>query len=178
MKKFDKICEVINNIASAVTVAMMVFLILLITWSVFSRFILNDPVAWQYEITLVCLSWIVFIGMSMTFHNDEHMRLTFVANKMQPKMRAIWLTIMDMFCFVFLIIAGYLAISIVQNSMQTMYQTIPVSRGLFYMPFPIGALMSCFQIINVGYKRIKAADGSDAAAAEAASSEVQEGGNL
>ena len=57
MKKFDKLCEVINNIASAVTVAMMVFLILLITWSVFSRFVLNDPVAWQYEVTLICLSW-------------------------------------------------------------------------------------------------------------------------
>ena len=106
MKKFDKLCEVINNIASAVTVAMMVFLILLITWSVFSRFVLNDPVAWQYEVTLICLSWIVFIGMSMTFHNDEHMRLTFVANKMKPKTRAIWLTAMDMLCFVFLIIAG------------------------------------------------------------------------
>jgi len=174
MKKFDKICEVINNIASAVTVALMVFLILLITWSVFSRFALNNPVAWQYEVTLVCLSWIVFIGMSMTFHNDEHMRLTFVSNAMKPKMRAIWLTAMDLLCFVFLVIAGYLAISIVQNSMQTMYQTIPVSRGWFYMPFPIGACMSLFQIINVGYKRIKAADD---AAAEIASSEVQEGGN-
>jgi TRAP-type C4-dicarboxylate transport system permease small subunit len=81
---------------------------------------------------------------------------------------------MDMLCFVFLVIAGYLAISIVQKSMQTMYQTIPVSRGWFYMPFPIGACMSLFQIINVGYKRINAADD---AAAEIASSEVQEGGN-
>jgi TRAP-type C4-dicarboxylate transport system permease small subunit len=165
MKKFDKICEVINNIASAVTVAMMVFLILLITWSVFSRFVLNDPVAWQYEVTLICLSWIVFIGMSMTFHNDEHMRLTFVSNRFKPKMRAIWLFIMDMLCFVFLVIAGYLSISIVQNSMGTMYQTIPVARGFFYMPFPIGALFSLFQIINVGFKRIKAAEAEEAAPA-------------
>ena len=169
MKTFDKICEVINNIASAITVAMMVFLTLLITWSVFSRFVLNNPVAWQYEITLVCLSWIVFIGMSMTFHNDEHMRLTFVANAMKtPKMRAIWLTIMDAFCFVFLIVAAYLSIPVVQNAMQTIYQTIPVPRGWFYLPFPIGAVFSLFQIVNVGYKRIKNADANDVeAAAEA-----------
>lgn len=170
MKKFDKLCEVINNIASAITVAMMVFLILLITWAVFSRFVLNNPVAWQYEVTLICLSWIVFIGMSMTFHNDEHMRLTFVSNAMKPKMRAIWLSVMDGFCFVFLVVAGYLSISVVQNSMQTMYQTIPVARGFFYMPFPIGACMSLFQIINVCYKRIKAANDEPAEAeAEAAS---------
>lgn len=158
MKKFDKICEVINNIASAITVALMVFLILLITWSVISRFIFNNPVAWQYEVTLICLSWIVFIGMSMTFHNDEHMRLTFVANAMKPKTRAYWLTAMDMICFVFLVIAGILSISVVQNAMQTPYQTIPVARGWFYLPFPIGACMSLFQIVNVGYKRIKAVD--------------------
>lgn len=168
MKKFDKICEFINNIASAITVAMMVFLILLITWSVFSRFVLNSPVAWQYEATLVCLSWIVFIGMSMTFHNDEHMRLTFVANAMKtPKMRAIWLTIMDGFCFVFLVIAAYLSVSVIQNAMQTLYQTIPVARGWFYLPFPIGAIFSLFQIINVGYKRIKNAEEAPAVADEA-----------
>lgn len=175
MKKFDKICEIINNIASAITVALMVFLILLITWSVFSRFVLNDPVAWQYEITLICLSWIVFIGMSMTFHNDEHMRLTFVSNAMKPKMRAIWLSIMDMICFVFLVVAGYLAISVVQNSMGTMYQTIPVARGFFYLPFPIGACMSLFQIVNVCYKRIKVAD--EEAEVQDTSAEIQAGGN-
>ncbi len=166
MKKFDKICEAINNVASAITVALMVFLILLITWSVFSRFILNKPVAWQYEATLICLSWVVFIGMSMTFHNDEHMRLTFVSNAMKPKMRAIWLTIMDMFCFAFLVWAGYRSISVVQNAMKTMYQTIPVARGLFYLPFPIGAVMSLFQIINVSYKRIKAAEEEEAKGAQ------------
>jgi TRAP-type C4-dicarboxylate transport system permease small subunit len=54
--------------------------------------------------------------------------------------------------------------------MQTMYQTIPVARGFFYMPFPIGACMSLFQIINVCYKRIKAANDEPAEAeAEAAS---------
>ena len=171
MKKYDKFCEVINNIASVITVTLMVFLILLITWSVISRYCFNNPVAWQYEVTLVCLSWIVFIGMSMTFHNDEHMRLTFVSNKMKPKMRAIWLTIMDAFCLVFLVIAGYLAISVTQNAMQTLYQTIPVARGWFYLPFPIGALMSVFQIINVGYKRIKAADDAEPVA-EAAATEI------
>ena len=106
----------------------------------------------------------------MTFHNDEHMRLTFVSNAMKPKMRAIWLSVMDGFCFVFLVVAGFLSISVVQNSMQTMYQTIPVARGFFYMPFPIGACMSLFQIINVCYKRIKAANDEPAEAeAEAAS---------
>ena len=90
MKKYDKFCEVINNIASVITVALMVFLILLITWSVISRYCFNNPVAWQYEVTLVCLSWIVFIGMSMTFHNDEHMRLTCAPSGLRSWTHSVW----------------------------------------------------------------------------------------
>ena len=93
MKTLEKICKVLDTIASAVTVALLVFLTILITYSVISRFIFNTPVAWQYEATLVCLSWVVFIGMSVTFRNDEHMRLTFVSNAMPEKIRNIWLCI-------------------------------------------------------------------------------------
>ena len=123
MKTLEKICKVLDTIASAVTVALLVFLTILITYSVISRFIFNTPVAWQYEATLVCLSWVVFIGMSVTFRNDEHMRLTFVS-----------------------------------NAMPTQYQTIPVSRGLFYMPFPIGCCLSVFHIVNTNLKRLNGQD--------------------
>lgn len=154
MKTLEKICKVLDVIASAVTVALLVFLTLLITYSVISRFVFNTPVAWQYEATLVCLSWVVFIGMSVTFRNDEHMRLTFVSNAMPPKMQNIWLCIMDAIVFVFLVAAAYLSIGIIKNAMSTMYQTIPVSRGLFYMPFPFGCIFSLFHIVNTNLKRL------------------------
>jgi TRAP-type C4-dicarboxylate transport system permease small subunit len=154
LKTLEKICSVLDKIASAVTVALLVFLTILITYSVISRFVFNTPVAWQYVATLVCLSWVVFIGMSVTFRNDEHMRLTFVSNAMPKKMQNIWLAVMDAFVFVFLVVAAYLSISIIKNAMPTQYQTIPVSRGLFYMPFPIGCILSLFHIVNTNVRRI------------------------
>lgn len=158
MKYFEKLCALLDKIASIITVAMMVFLTVLITAAVISRWIFNTPIAWQYEATLVCLSWVVFIGMSITFRIDEHMRLTFVPNAMPPKMRNIWLAIMDVIVLLFLVYAGYQSISVIQNAMPTLYQTIPVSRGLFYMPFPIGCAFSVCHIINTNYKRMTGKD--------------------
>jgi TRAP-type C4-dicarboxylate transport system permease small subunit len=154
LKAFDKFCGVLDAIATVITVALMVFLTVLITAAVISRWIFNSPIAWQYEATLVCLSWVVFIGMSITFKLDEHMRLTFVSNAMSPKVRNIWLAIMDLITLLFLAYAGYESISVVENAMPTLYQTIPVSRGLFYMPFPIGCAFSVCHIINTNYKRL------------------------
>lgn len=168
MKTLEKICKVLDMIASVVTVALLVFLTILITYSVISRFIFNTPVAWQYEATLVCLSWVVFIGMSVTFRNDEHMRLTFVSNAMPEKICNIWLCIMDLFVLVFLVVAAYLSLSVIRNAMPTQYQTIPVSRGLFYMPFPIGCCFSVFHIVNTNLKRLKGQDVNAADTAEKA----------
>ena len=154
MKTLEKICAIIDKVASAVTVALMVFLTILIAYSVISRFVFNSPVEWQYEATLVCLSWVVFIGMSITFRNDEHMRLTFVSNALPEKVQPIWLCIMDAFVFVCLVVGAFLSMSIVKNAMPTHDQTIPVSRGLFYLPFPIGCVLSLFHIVNTNVKRL------------------------
>ncbi len=158
MKAFDKFCNVLDLVATTITTIAMIFLTVLITVNVISRYIFNSPIAWQYEITLVCLSWVVFIGMSITFKLDEHMRLTFVCNALPEKFQNIWLAIMDFFVLLFIVAGGFISISVVQNAMPTMYQTIPVSRGFFYLPFPIGCFMSACHIINVNYKRLTGAE--------------------
>lgn len=172
MKAFEKVCAFADLIATIITEIMIIFLTLLIGGNVFARFILNSPITWQYEATLVCMAWIVFIGMSITFRNDEHMRLTFVSNALPEKIRPVFIVILDMVVLFFLVYGGYLSISVVQNAMKTTYQTIPVSRGLFYMPFPIGCVFSVLHIINNSYKRIKGIPILPAPA-----DETQEGGN-
>lgn len=154
MKAFDKFCKILEKIASVITVALMIFLTVLIAYSVLSRFIFNKPVAWQYELTLVCFSWIIFIGMSITFALDEHMRLTFVPGALKGSTQNIWLMVMDAIVVFFLLYSAWSCVGQIQTAMKTMYQTIPVARGWFYMPYPIGALMSVCQIVNVNYKRM------------------------
>ncbi len=161
MKAFDKFCKIIDKIASAITVSIMIFITVLIGVSVVSRWIFNSPIAWQYEATVVCMSWVVFLGMSVTFRLDEHMRLTFVSNAMKSKTSHVWIAIMDFIILLFLVYAGYESISIIENAMPTLYQTIPISRGLFYMPFPIGCVFSICHIINTNYKRMTGKDQKD-----------------
>jgi len=153
LKTFDKICKALDAICGFVTVAIMIFITIIVVASVVTR-LTGTPIQWQYEATLVCMSWTTFLGMTITFKLDEHMRLTFLSNAMSPAIRNIWLAIMDAVVLFFLIYGAYLSIGVVKNAMPTMYQTIPVSRGVFYLPFPIGCVCSVLQVINVNYKRL------------------------
>ena len=78
MKAFiHKLSEILDKISSVICATILAGLCLIIVYSVIMRFIFNNPVTWQYELTLVGLCWAIFIGMPMTFHKQEHLRLTF-----------------------------------------------------------------------------------------------------
>lgn len=157
MKTFDKLCKLMEKLSGVVTVAITVFITLIVTVSVITRYC-GYPLQWTYEATLVCMSWMTFLGMTITFKLDEQMRLTFVANALRPKTRHIFLAVLDALVFVFLIYAAYLSIGVIKTAMGTVYQTIPIKRGFFYLPFPIGCLFSACQIVNVNYKRLAGLD--------------------
>lgn len=138
----DKICAVVTGF-------ILVALCLITDYSVVMRFIFGNPVKWSYELMLVGLSWATFIGMPMTFHKQEHMRLTFVTDKLKPSVWNVYMTVIDIILIVFLVIGVVNSVQVVKNAWPQVYQTIPVSRGIFYLSFPIGAAISVVHLIDI-----------------------------
>ena len=144
-----KCSRILDQISAAVTGFVLVALCVIIDYSVVMRFVLNSPVKWQYELTLVGLCWATFIGMPMTFHKEEHLRLTFVTNSLKPKTWQIYMDIIDILLIVFLVAGIINSISVVQNAWGQYYQTIPVRRGYYYLSFPIGCAFSIVHLIDI-----------------------------
>ena len=142
----DKVCAVVTGF-------ILVALCLITDYSVVMRFIFNSPVQWSYELMLVGLSWATFIGMPMTFHKQEHMRLTFVTDKLKPSVWRVYMTVIDVVLIAFLIVGVVNSVQVVQNAWPQVYQTIPVSRGIFYLSFPIGAAISVVHLIDIVLNR-------------------------
>ena len=140
---------ILDKISAATTGFILVALCLIIDYSVVMRFVLNKPVQWQYELTLVGLCWATFIGMPMTFHKQEHLRLTFVTNSLKPKAWRIYMDVIDLLLIVFLFLGIINSIAVVQNAWSQFYQTIPVSRGIYYLSFPIGCAFSIVHLIDI-----------------------------
>lgn len=154
MKKAIHQCSLfLDKVCAVVTGFILVALCLVTDYSVIMRFIFNSPVQWSYELMLVGLSWATFVGMPMTFHKQEHMRLTFVTDKLKPSVWRVYMTVIDVILIVFLIVGVVNSIQVVQNAWGQVYQTIPVSRGIFYLSFPIGAAISVVHLIDIVLNR-------------------------
>ena len=149
MKAFiHKLSNILDKISGVICAAVLAGLCVIIVYSVIMRFIFNSPVQWQYELTLVGLCWAIFIGMPMTFHKQEHLRLTFVTDKLPPKTWRIYMDVIDLLLIAFLVAGIICSISIIKSTWSTIYKTIPVSNGIFYLSFPIGCLFSIVHLID------------------------------
>lgn len=148
-KAIHQLSLILDRISSAVTAFILAVLCIIIDYSVIMRFIFNSPVKWQYELTLVGLCWVTFIGMPMTFHKIEHLRLTFITNNLKPKLWRVYMNVIDVLLIAFLVVGIFQSIKVVKNAWPQIYQTIPVSRGVYYLSFPIGAAFSIVHLIDI-----------------------------
>lgn len=145
----NKVSEILDKITSAIVATILAAISLIIVYSVIMRFIFNDPVQWQYELTLLSMSWMIFLGMPMTFRKEEHMSLTFVAERLAPKAWYIYKLIIDIALIAFLLIGLKESTAVIQSTWATLYQTIPVSKGWFYMAYPVGCFVSVVHLITL-----------------------------
>lgn len=156
-----KISAILDKITGCIVATILAVISLIIVYSVVMRFIFNDPVQWQYELTLLSMSWMIFLGMPMAFHKEEHMCLTFVSERLSPKVWWIYKTIIDVLLIAFLVIGLKESIAVMQSTWATLYQTIPVSKGWFYLAFPVGCAISIVHLVTLILNR-KAEDAPSA----------------
>ena len=103
----------ILSIACAILLSFMTILVLI---QVFTRFVLNNPVAFTEELVRYSLIWTGFIGAAYAFSTREHMSLTLVRDKFTGKAHTALLVAIDglillMAIFVFTIGGFKLAVS-------------------------------------------------------------------
>ena len=144
-----KLSKFLDTISSIVCATILAGLCLIIVYSVIMRFIFNNPVTWQYELTLVGLCWAIFIGMPMTFHKQEHLRLTFVTDKLSPKTWRVYMDVIDLLLIAFLIAGIVCSQSVIQTTWKTFYKTIAIRKGVYYLSFPIGCAFSIIHLVDL-----------------------------
>ena len=115
-----------DKILSIACAVLLTFMTVLVLIQVFSRYILNSPVAFTEELVRYSLIWTGFIGAAYAFSTREHMSLTLIRDKFTGKAHTALLVAID----------GLILLSI--------------PRSLVYSIAPIsGVFIVLAQIINI-----------------------------
>ena len=140
-----------DKILSIACAVLLTFMTVLVLIQVFSRYILNSPVAFTEELVRYSLIWTGFIGAAYAFSTREHMSLTLIREKFTGKAHTALLVVIDglillMAIFVFTIGGFKLAVS----ASREFSALLGIPRSLVYSIAPIsGVFIVLAQIINI-----------------------------
>ena len=82
----------------------------------FTRYVLNDSLAWTEEIARYGLMWVVFIGAIMVTRRNTHIAVELLSNVMKPgPLRAVLLAFVDFVKLGFIGLLAYLSWTIIER---------------------------------------------------------------
>ncbi|MCL6515493.1 TRAP transporter small permease [Alicyclobacillus sp.] len=60
---------------------LMLIMVLIVFWQVFSRYVLHHTPAWSEETVLTLMQWFGFLSIAAGFRKQMHLRITFIVDR-------------------------------------------------------------------------------------------------
>lgn len=149
--------KILDKILGTFCIVLFGFLVLLVTWQVFTRFVLDEPSMISEELAKYCFVWLSLFGAAFVFGENGHMAIEFVKDKFPKKMK------MGVEIVIELIVIAFAALVLVKGGMTAtslawtqMSGALQVPVGYLYLALPISGMFVVYYCINNIYTIVKA----------------------
>ena len=117
----------------------------------FTRYVLNDSLAWTEEIARYGLMWVVFVGGAVVTRKNTHIAVELLSNLMRPgPARSALLALIDFVKLGFLGLLAYFSVTIVERMHYQRMTVFELPMSLVYSGVAFGCfLMFARQAVNV-----------------------------
>lgn len=143
-KGLDKVLEV-------VCCTLLGLMTIFATWQVASRYIFNNPSTVTEELVLICFVWMGLLGAAYVFGKKEHMRMSFLVDKLseknQVRMQIFAEVVTIAFAVLILVFGGY---KMSQLSMGQSSSSLQIPMGYIYLALPLsGIITMIYNMLNI-----------------------------
>lgn len=108
----------------------------------FTRYVMNDSLAWTEEIARYALIWVVFVGAAMVTRRNSHIAVELVSNLLpQNATRAALLAFIDLVKLGFMGLLAYFSITIVERMHYQRMTVIDLPMSYVYAGVVLGCVL-------------------------------------
>jgi TRAP-type transport system small permease protein len=117
----------------------------------FTRYVLNDSLAWTEEIARYGLMWVVFIGGAMVTRRNSHIAVELLANVMKPgRLRSVLLAFVDFIKLAFIGLLAFVSVTITERMAVQRMTVFDLSMSWVYGGVAFGCFLMLYrQAMNV-----------------------------
>lgn len=148
----EKARTFLNSLLEKFSVLLMSVMVLLVTWQVVSRYILNNPSSVSEVLTRYLFVWLVIVTATYAFGKREHMCISFLKERMPVKIQHVVNIVIEILTLIFaaaVMVVGGCAITSMQ--MVQIDSTLHIATGIIYSVIPLcGGLIAFYCVCNIG----------------------------
>ncbi|BAT59654.1 sialic acid TRAP transporter permease protein SiaT [Variibacter gotjawalensis] len=122
----------------------------------FTRYVLNDSLAWTEEIARYGLMWVVFIGAAMVTRRNAHIGVELVSNLLGPGplQKALFILI-DIVRVIFIALLAYFSITIVERMDIQRMTVIDLPMSYVYGGIAVGCFLMLYRQLETTWRNYK-----------------------
>ena len=151
----DKIINPLLKFCKGATIFFVLSIAVIVSLSVFFRYVLNNSLTWSEEISKYCMVWLVFVGAPVAMVEYRHIAIEIFPNLFKPRLRA----------FIFLCVNTLIVITMafwtakgLQYTMQGWSQVImaieAVPLGVVFASIPFGSSIMVLISLKIALSQI------------------------
>ena len=134
-------------------ISVLVVLVCVVLWGVFTRKIMGDQARWSEELARFLLIWISFLGGAIAYLDDKHLGVDLLASHFDPAARRLSRIVTHSLVFAFsLLVMGIGGSDLVMDRFDSgqLLPALQINKAWFYLAVPAsGYMISLFAIGNV-----------------------------
>ena len=151
MEALHKIRKGMNTVVSTICIVLFAVMVIVGTYQIITRFIFNNPSTVSEELLTYTFAWMAIFSSAYVFGKRDHMRMTFVADKLPKEQRKILEIVIELLIIAFaVIVLIYGGFTIMGLTMTQKTASLGVMMGVVYAVVPIcGILIAIYGVLNV-----------------------------
>lgn len=132
------------------TAALFAMMTVVGTWQITSRYVFNRPSTVSEELLTYSFAWMALLASAYVFGKDDHMRMSFLADKLRGKGKLAVRLLIHALIFAFaLVVMVYGGTAITRLTMTQVTASLQIPMGYVYAMVPVtGALIMYFSLVN------------------------------
>lgn len=141
----------LNNVLNVLAGASFLAMVVITTWQVITRYILNNPSSWSEELVSYLFAWASLLGACLVTGERGHMNIPIVVEKFSLPVQKGFAVAGEVITLLFsIIILLYGGAQITQLAMGQQTSSLGVAVGVFYFVLPLaGILNALYTVINI-----------------------------
>ena len=151
METLHKIRKAMNTVVSTICIVLFAVMVVVGTYQIITRFVFNNPSTKSEELLTYTFAWMAIFSSAYVFGKRDHMRMTFVADKLPKEQRKILEIVIELLIIAFaVIVLIYGGFTIMGLTMTQKTASLGVMMGVIYAVVPIsGILIAIYGVLNV-----------------------------